>query len=126
MMRRTGCAGVMIGRGSFSAPWLFRRCWQLQTAGDAGTEPDERGKVELIRKYLRLMLQYRGERYAMAHIQRRIFWMGKRLGPCKPLREAVRCACDPSTVEASLDEFLGGGLRSMPSDAHVEAVHEEV
>lgn len=116
MMESTGCAGVMIGRGSFSAPWLFRRCWELQTSGEAGPEPDERDKVELIRKYLRLMVQYRGERYAMVHIQRRISWMGKRLGPCKPLREAVRLAREASTVEAALDEFLAGGLRWMPND----------
>lgn len=111
MMRHTGCAGVMIGRGSFSAPWLFRRCWSVQTTGDPGPEPDEAGKVAVIRKYLRLMLEHRGEHYAMTHIRRRISWMGKRLGACKPLKEAVRLAADPAAVEAALDEFLAGGLR---------------
>jgi tRNA-dihydrouridine synthase B len=116
MLERTGCAGVMIGRGSFSAPWLFRRCWAAQTSGDPGPEPSEAEKVELIRKYLRLMLAYRGAHYAMTHIRRRISWMGKRLGPCKPLREAVRLAHSPADVEAALDAFLAGGLRSIPNE----------
>src|SRR5690606_30872382 len=29
MLRRTGCAGVMIGRGAFAAPWIFRDCWSV-------------------------------------------------------------------------------------------------
>lgn len=120
MLNHTGCAGVMIGRGSFSAPWIFRRCWAMQTTGDAGPEPDETAKVQLIRKYLRLMIQYRGERYAMTHIQRRISWMGKKLGPCKPLREAVRVAASPAEVEHALDDFLAGNLRSFPAEAASE------
>ncbi|MCA9310406.1 MAG: tRNA-dihydrouridine synthase, partial [Phycisphaerales bacterium] len=31
MIERTGCAGVMIGRGAFARPWIFRDCWALQT-----------------------------------------------------------------------------------------------
>jgi nifR3 family TIM-barrel protein len=32
MMVETGCAGVMIGRGSFGNPWIFREAWALQKA----------------------------------------------------------------------------------------------
>lgn len=32
MMDDTGCAGVMIGRGSFGNPWIFREAWALQHA----------------------------------------------------------------------------------------------
>lgn len=30
MVQATGCSGVMIGRGSFAAPWIFRQCWATQ------------------------------------------------------------------------------------------------
>lgn len=32
MILETGCAGVMIGRGSLAAPWIFRDAWALQVA----------------------------------------------------------------------------------------------
>lgn len=113
MMEETGCAGVMIGRGALSAPWLFRQAWDAQLGRDV-VEPSEGEKVDAILRYFTLMIEERGEKYAMTHMRRRISWFAKRLGPCKPLREAVRTAKDPATVHASFDEFLAGGLRSHP------------
>lgn len=112
MMRETGCAGVMIGRAAFAAPWIFRDAWTLQTMGHVPPEPTEREKIALIRRYFEWMLEFRDERYAMTHIRRRITWFGKRLGPCKPLKEAVRTADNPAAVFAALEEFRGGGLRA--------------
>jgi len=113
MMERTGCAGVMIGRGALAAPWIFSRAWALQTGSDA-SEPCESEKVAAMRRYFDLMLEYRGERYAMMHMRRRISWFAKKLGPCKPLRGIVREAKTPGDVHAAFDEFLAGGLRSKP------------
>lgn len=33
MMDETGCAGVMIGRGAFAMPWMFRLAWAMQGQG---------------------------------------------------------------------------------------------
>ena len=111
MIAATGCAGVMIGRGSFSRPWLFRRAWSLLTTGDAGEEPGEAEKVGVMRRYFGLMLAYRDERYALGHMRRRVSWFGKALGPCKPLKEAVRTAKSAAEVWGALDAFEAGGLR---------------
>lgn len=116
MLRETGCAGVMIGRAAFSAPWVFRDAWALQTTGRVPPEPRENEKIALVRRYFTLMLEHRDEHYAMTHVRRRITWFGKRLGPCKPLKEAVRTARTPSDVHAALDEFLAGGLRLFDTD----------
>lgn len=124
MMRETGCAGVMIGRGAFSAPWLFRDAWALQTTGLIPPEPSENEKLDIVRRYLALMVEYRDERYAMMQIRRRITWFGKRLGPCKPLRERVRLAADPSEVMAALEEFEGGGLRRFSEWAREEEAED--
>ncbi len=112
MIEATGCDGVMIGRGALAAPWLFRDCWALQTTGAVPPAPLEAEKLATIRRYFDLMLEFRSEHYAMTQIRRRIAWFGKRLGPCKPLRERVRLARTPADVRAALDEFEAGGLRS--------------
>lgn len=123
MMEETGCAGVMIGRGSFSRPWLLGQAWELQRAGRDGEdgtetpEPSEEEKIGVIRRYLGLLVEYRGERYALNQIRRRISWFGKALGACKPLRERVRTAATVGEVERALGEFVGGGLRSRPAAA---------
>ncbi|MBL8747030.1 MAG: tRNA-dihydrouridine synthase [Phycisphaerae bacterium] len=115
MMSRTGCDGVMIGRGSFSRPWVFREAWAAQR-GDLIAEPSEAEKIAVIRRYFGLMLEYRDERYALTNIRRRISWLGKALGPCKPMKERVRLAATAAEVWAALDEFESGGLRMFESD----------
>ncbi len=115
MLRETGCAGVMIGRGAFSAPWIFRDCWAAQTTGAIPAEPTEREKIEIIRRYFERMIEFRSERYALTHISRRISWFAKRLPPCKPFKEAVRTARSTADVRAALDQFEAGALRSAPA-----------
>jgi len=112
MMQYTGCGGVMIGRGSFSRSWLFRQIWSLQTRGVADPEPADSDKIAIIRRYLDLMVRFRGEHYAMNHVRRRISWLAKTLPPCKPFKEAIRIAPDPPAAHAILDDYLAGGLRS--------------
>lgn len=125
MIRETGCDGVMIGRGALSTPWIFRDTWALLTTGSKPAPPTESEKIAIIRKYLALMLHFRDEHYAMYQIRRRISWFGKRLGPCKPLRERVRVAQGISDVRAALDEFEGGGLRTFFEGSELATIEDE-
>jgi nifR3 family TIM-barrel protein len=119
MLRETGCAGVMIGRGALSAPWLFRSCAHYLATGELLPAPDEATQIQVIRRYFRLMREHRDDRYAMFQITRRISWMVKHLGQqddgtrlsAKPLKEAVRTSTSPAEVEDALDRYLVGELR---------------
>ncbi len=120
MIRATGCAGVMIGRGALSTPWLFRDAWSLQTTGVIPEPPTTDDKIAIIRRFFELMRTQRGDHYALVQIRRRISWFAKRLveetdhGPrgCKPFKEAIRLAPDAGAIHAALDAFLAGHLRS--------------
>ncbi len=120
MMREAGCNGVMIGRGALSTPWIFRDAWALQTTGQAPLPPAEREIIDSVRRYFLLMIESRGEHYAMVQIRRRITWFAKRLMSIddrgrivgvKPFKEAVRKAVGPPQILECLDAFLAGGLR---------------
>ena len=121
MLAKTGCAGVMIGRGALSTPWLFAHAWWLMKTGERLAEPTTGEKIAIVRRYLDLMAEFRGEHYAMTQIRRRIAWFGKRLGQevdrrgrpvgCRPLREAVRNAGTTGEVREHLERFAAGGLR---------------
>ncbi len=120
MIRRTGCAGVMIGRGALSTPWIFRDAWSLQTHGTVAAEPGIEQKIALMRRYFELMRQHRDDRYALFQINRRVSWFAKRLMETdaagktigvKPFKEAVRGARTAQDVHLALDRFLAGELR---------------
>jgi len=121
MIQKTGCAGVMIGRGALSTPWIFRDGWAIQTTGATPAEPTEAEKIATVRRFFELMRTQRDDRYALFQINRRISWFAKRLMTVdprngkiigvRPLKERVRGAKTPEAVHAALDEFLAGGLR---------------
>lgn len=136
MMAETGCAGVMIGRGALSHPWLFRDCWaaQVRRAALERGEPDpgmppaptSEEIIEIIRKYFRRMLEFRDTHYAMHMIRSRISWMARPLSipgepGAKPFKEAVRLAPGPAEVVRAFDEFIAGGRRGGLAEEHEPA-----
>ncbi|MBX3361878.1 MAG: tRNA-dihydrouridine synthase [Phycisphaeraceae bacterium] len=134
MMRETGCAGVMIGRGALSTPWIFRSAWGVLTTGTAPAAPTEPEIIEMIRRFFTLMREQRDDRYALFQISRRISWFAKRLGMepggtrhgVKPFKEAIRLATHPDQVHEALDSYLRGDLRTYFQDAErVQGVEAE-
>lgn len=121
MLRATGCAGVMIGRGALSTPWLFRDTWNYLRTGVVPPPPPEAEQLRIIRRYFGLMRRHRDDRYAIFQINRRISWFAKnlqrelangKLESVKPFKEAIRLATTADQVLEALDRFEAGGLRS--------------
>ncbi|MGP1272411.1 MAG: tRNA dihydrouridine synthase [Phycisphaerales bacterium] len=115
MIRETGCAGVMIGRGALARPWIFRDAWSLQRTGAVPPPPSESEIIGIIRSYFDRMREHRDDHYALHKMRTRISWLVKPLnGPtssAKPLQEAVRTSKDARTVHAALDAYLAGELQ---------------
>lgn len=116
MIRETGCSGVMIGRGAFSRPWLFRDCWDYLCTGRRPLPPTETEKIETIRRYFDLLRAYGGDRDALDQIRKRISWFAK--GLCsdregtasdpvslKPFKESIRLAPECGAVYAALEAY---------------------
>lgn len=129
MIEATGCAGVMIGRGALSTPWIFRDCWSLLTSGTLPAPPTEPEIIATMRRYFDLMRTYHDDRYAMFQINRRVSWFAKRLGPpvdgrrpsVKPFKEAVRLSRTPDEVYDALNRYLAGELRGHPDEVALES-----
>lgn len=103
MMRMTGCAGVMIGRGALRTPWIFRQSMELLARGKMPMEPTQLEKLRIIRRHLALLLEHGGERDAMLCLTRRISWYGKTMGHIKPLKEAIRTARTSAQIDNALE-----------------------
>ncbi len=115
MLRETGCAGVMIGRGSLARPWIFRDAWSLQTTGQLPEPPTVDEIAAMVLGFFELMLEFRNEHYAMHKLRTRISWfiktMNTRAISCKPLGDAIRGAKTASDVRRVMAEFRAGEYR---------------
>lgn len=127
MLRTTGCAGVMIGRGSFSNPWLFRYAWALQQrvieqGTDPGDEhavaavdlsdlhPSEDEKLDMLLRFFDRMIEYRDEHHARHVLRQKANLLCKPIncGHCRPLKNALREAKSVQEVYDAIERWRAG------------------
>ncbi len=118
MLDVTGCAGVMIGRGALSTPWIFRDTHAYLTTGQFPERPSIDEIVQLIRDHFYNHCRFRDERSAALEFRKRISWYAKNLQPCTRLRQEMRLVKDAADFEAILLRFLDwrhDGARNDPA-----------
>ncbi len=106
MMETTGCAGVMIGRGALSTPWIFRDTASYLSTGIIPPPPSLEEKCQLMRDHFYNMVRFRGERASVCEFRKRISWYAKNLNPCQLLKEEMRVIANTADFEAALSRFL--------------------
>jgi nifR3 family TIM-barrel protein len=106
MLQVTGCAGIMIGRGALSAPWIFRDTWSYLTTGTIPEPLTIHEKCQLMRDHFYNICHYRNERCAALEFRKRISWYAKHLHPCMFLRNEMRAINTTADFEGAISRFL--------------------
>ncbi len=106
MIEHTKCAGVMIGRGALSKPWIFNHTWSYLTTGVIPPKPSIDQIVQLMRDHFHGMVKFRSERAAVLEFRKRVSWYSKNLTPCKRMREEMRLMNTAVEFEDILKRFL--------------------
>src|SRR6478672_10301986 len=106
MIDATGCAGVMIGRGALSAPWIFRDAWSYLTTGTIPAPPTIEQKCQFMRDHFRNLCAFRSERAAVFEFRKRVSWYAKQMHPCQMLKQEMRTIESPADFESVLSRFL--------------------
>lgn len=94
----TGCTLVMIGRGAFGRPWIFR-----EIADDLdGREPKAVGpgeRIGLLERFVRMEVEWKGERLGILEMRKFYRWYVRGHPGMKEYRCRLSTAC-------SMDEVL--------------------
>ena len=116
MHRQTGCAGVMIARGSFGNPWIFRDARALLDGRPVPQPPtaDERFQVAL--EHARLALALEGDTpKAVLEFRKHLGWYARGLPGAAALRERLHRVGTLAEVERIFSEYLAGGAVLVPA-----------
>jgi tRNA-dihydrouridine synthase len=90
MRRQTGCAGIMIGRGSFGNPWLFRDARALLAGGSRPPAPTPAERFLLALEHAQLALRLQGDtRKTVIEFRKHLGWYTKGLPGAASLRERL-------------------------------------
>jgi tRNA-dihydrouridine synthase B len=111
MIDATGCAGVMIGRGALSMPWIFRDTHSYLTTGIIPPPPSITEKCQLMRDHFYNIQRFLTERHAVMEFRKRVSWYARQMHPCRMLKDSVRVIESPGDFEEALAKFLDWRLR---------------
>ena len=74
MMRRTGCDGVVVGRGCLGRPWLFAQLSAALQHQPIPPHPTFGEVVKIILRHVELLAEYDGEAKACRDIRKHMGW----------------------------------------------------
>lgn len=105
MLERTGCDGLMIGRGALGNPWIFSEIRALLDGGEY-VPPTERERVECALGELRLNIAEHGERMGVLESRKRLAWYLKGIRGAASARGEINSALTLAEVERILYSLL--------------------
>jgi nifR3 family TIM-barrel protein len=90
MRKHTGCAGIMIGRGSFGNPWLFRAARARLEGRPEPALPSAAERFVLALEHAQLALRLQGDsRQTVIEFRKHLGWYTRGLPGAAALRERL-------------------------------------
>lgn len=111
LRQTTGCAGIMIARGSHGAPWIFRQARAALDGRPVPGDPEPADRFRLVREHARLAIEFEAdEQKAMVEFRKHLGWYTKGLPDGRTLRQELFQVTSLRQAEALLDGYLERSL----------------
>src|SRR3954467_15633165 len=107
MQRETGCAAIMIARGSFGQPWILDQTRALLEGKPKPEAPTVERKFEIAMDHARMAEQYEADpRGAAIEFRKHLGWYVKGIPGSAELRKKLHAVENLSQVEDVFAEYL--------------------
>lgn len=117
MYRKTGCAGVMIARGSFGQPWIFDQTRDLLEGRVKRDAPAVRERFELAVEHARMAADFDPDpRGAAIEFRKHLGWYVKGLPGSGELRKLLYAVQSVDQIEEIFGEYLVRPIRDRADD----------
>ena len=116
MRERTGCAGIMIARGSHGAPWLFRQARAALDGAPVPDEPDARTRFMVCVRHAENAVAHEGnQEKAVRDFRKHLGWYTKGLPDGRGLRQRLFQVRNLREVSRVLEDYLAGASLVRPN-----------
>jgi len=103
----TGCAGVMIARGSFGQPWVFDQTRDLLEGRPMRPTPSVEERFAIALEHSRMADDYEPDRQGAAfEFRKHLGWYAKGLPGSAELRKKLHAVNSLSEIEGIFEEYL--------------------
>ncbi|MBS6252595.1 MAG: tRNA dihydrouridine synthase DusB [Clostridium sp.] len=105
MFEYTGVDGIMIGRGSFGNPWIFRNIIYYLQNGEKLSEPTNQEKLEVMKKHIKLAVEEKGE-IAIKELRKHIAWYTKNMKNSSEFRNSINKIETEKELLLQIEEYF--------------------
>lgn len=105
MFEYTGVDGIMIGRGSFGNPWIFRNIIYYLQNGEKLSEPTNQEKLEVMKKHIKLAIEEKGE-IAVKELRKHIAWYTKNMKKSSEFRNSINKVETEKELLLKIEEYF--------------------
>ena len=106
MFETTGVDGIMIGRGSFGNPWVFRNIKYYLETGEKLPPPSNEEKLEVIKKHIKLAVEEKKEEVAVKELRKHISWYTKNLKNSSEFRAMMNKIESKDELVKAIEEYF--------------------
>lgn len=105
MFKYTGVDGIMIGRGSFGNPWIFKKIIHYLQTGKKLAEPSNQEKLKVMKEHIQLAIAEKGD-IAVKELRKHIAWYTKNLKNSSEFRNSINTIENEKELINKLDEYF--------------------
>ena len=105
MFEYTGVDGIMIGRGSFGNPWIFKQILTYLETGKILEKPSNEEKLQVIKKQIELAVKEKGD-IAIKELRKHMSWYTKNMKNSSEFRNYINTIEDKDLLIKKLEEFF--------------------
>ncbi len=118
MIEKTGCDGVMVGRGALGKPWVFNEINHFFETGEFLPQISIDERMDVLKKHIAKLVEYKGEYIAMREARKHAAWYVKgirgaaayraeigKINTFSDLEELIGKICDSCSGFGDTDEF---------------------
>lgn len=105
MFEQTGVDGIMIGRGSFGNPWIFKEIIHYLETGEKLEKPTNSEKLKIIKEHLNLAIEEKGD-IAIKEMRKHIAWYTKNLKNSSEFRSYINQIENKDMLILKLEEYF--------------------
>ncbi len=106
MYAYTGCDLVMIGRGSYGKPWIFKQIRHYLETGEKLPEPTLEERLDAMMHQAEMTVEYKGLRMAMSELRRQCAFYLRGMPGAAALRNRCGSLSCMDDLKAIRDEIL--------------------
>ena len=106
MFEKTGVDGIMIGRGSFGNPWIFKNIKYYLETGNKLPKPTNEEKLDVIKRHIELAVKEKNEEIAVKELRKHISWYTKNLKNSSEFRYNVNKIENKEELIKYLEEYF--------------------